>query len=203
MGQPRASHGPATVQSSRRGQKEIREREAALPLDSSSLEAAATATATAPTTTAAAGFEAFWLGYPNKANEAAARQAWREINPDEPVRVAIMNGLAVAKRSKQWVNDGGGYIPFPAKWLTERRWENRLEVPRINERSRNFNDSAAHLKAAAEKEKAWEDAGRPCATNGCGRGGVSHQYALCDECLRRKRIEDMRDGRPGNIFTKR
>jgi hypothetical protein len=50
-----------------------------------------------------------------------------------------MNGLDASKNSKQWVKDGGQFIPHPTTWLNNERWcdddtgNNNLtgEVPRM------------------------------------------------------------------------
>jgi hypothetical protein len=36
----------------------------------------------------------------------------------------VLVGLVRWKRSVDWAKDGGQYIPLPATWLTQRRWEN-------------------------------------------------------------------------------
>ena len=36
-----------------------------------------------------------------------------------------MDGLERAKRSDQWIKDGGRFIPHPASWLNAARWEDQ------------------------------------------------------------------------------
>jgi hypothetical protein len=69
------------------------------------------------------GFEAFWKLYPRKVGKGAAERAWAKIRPDEPLRAAIMAAIERAMRSQQWTKDGGQFIPHPATWLNEKRWE--------------------------------------------------------------------------------
>jgi hypothetical protein len=39
----------------------------------------------------------------------------------------IMSAPQKHKQSTDWQKDNGKYIPFPAKWLNERRWEDELQ----------------------------------------------------------------------------
>lgn len=72
-------------------------------------------------------FESFWSLYPRKANREAALKAWESISPDEALTQQILTAVKRQKQSDQWTDDGGKFIPYPAKWLTERRWEDEPE----------------------------------------------------------------------------
>ena len=67
-------------------------------------------------------FTLFWEDYPNKADRDDAREAWKSLNPDADTVRAIKAGLDSWKKSGQWLDDGGRFIPSAAKWLTKRRW---------------------------------------------------------------------------------
>ena len=68
-------------------------------------------------------FTAFWEDYPAKINREDAWETWKAINPDAQTVGRIKSGLEAWKRSPQWTEDGGRYIPSAAKWLKDRRWE--------------------------------------------------------------------------------
>ena len=68
-------------------------------------------------------FALFWADFPNKADRGDAWEAWRALNPDAQTVGQIKAGLDAWKKSGQWIDDGGRYIPSAAKWLTKRRWE--------------------------------------------------------------------------------
>lgn len=68
-------------------------------------------------------FTLFWEDYPNKADRDDAWEAWKALNPDDQTVGKIMAGLDAWKKSGQWIDDGGRYIPSAAKWLAKRRWE--------------------------------------------------------------------------------
>lgn len=68
-------------------------------------------------------FTGFWEDYPAKINREEAWEAWKAINPDAQTVGRIKAGLEAWKRSPQWTEDGGRYIPSASKWLKDRRWE--------------------------------------------------------------------------------
>ena len=37
-----------------------------------------------------------------------------------------MDAISAQKRSRQWTENNGQYIPNPATWLNQRRWEDEL-----------------------------------------------------------------------------
>lgn len=68
-------------------------------------------------------FSLFWEEYPNKTDRQEAWKVWQELCPDEPTVRAIREGLELWKRSGQWLDDNGRYVPTAAKWLRKGRWE--------------------------------------------------------------------------------
>lgn len=67
------------------------------------------------------GFEAFWSMYPNKVGKPKAHSAWRRLKLTE--QVAVIASLPSWKDCRQWVRDGGQFIPHPTTFLNQRRWE--------------------------------------------------------------------------------
>ena len=72
-------------------------------------------------------FESFWSMYPKKIAKANARKAWLKLKVDGPLYTEIMKGLALHKKSRDWIKDEGQFIPHPATWLNGRRWEDEVE----------------------------------------------------------------------------
>ena len=68
-------------------------------------------------------FAEFYASYPVKKAKQDAERAWLKISPSETLRTLIMAGLATAKSSQEWSDDGGKYIPHPATFLNHCRWE--------------------------------------------------------------------------------
>lgn len=81
------------------------------------------------TTLACARFAEFWKQYPNKKAKASAEKRWNKIKPDDQTFSLIMSGLSRHKSSRAWLKDNGEFIPHPATWLNERRWEDETESP--------------------------------------------------------------------------
>lgn len=77
-------------------------------------------------TRASEAFEKFWTVYPRHENKEAARKAFEEINPDETLLNTMIGTIRKQKDSPQWQEDGGRFIPYPANWLTGKRWEDEV-----------------------------------------------------------------------------
>jgi hypothetical protein len=67
--------------------------------------------------------------YPRKAAKAAARRAFDRINPDEALMEIMTTAIENWKKTEQWNDNDGRYIPHPATWLNQRRWEDELPIP--------------------------------------------------------------------------
>lgn len=72
-------------------------------------------------------FNSFWLCYPRKIGKKAAQRAWLKAT-DKPELVDIIQAIEKAKQSEQWRKDNGAYIPHPATWLNQGRWDDVFEV---------------------------------------------------------------------------
>ena len=70
-----------------------------------------------------ADFDLFWREYPKKVGKQDARAAFEKVTV--PVRV-LVNALRQHKQSGQWARENGRFIPNPATWLKQQRWEDEL-----------------------------------------------------------------------------
>lgn len=68
-------------------------------------------------------FDEFWKAYPRKSNKGGARKAWKKLSPDKELFAKIMAALEIAKKCEQWTKDRGQFIPYPATWLNQERWD--------------------------------------------------------------------------------
>ena len=66
------------------------------------------------------GFDEFWSAYPKKVGKGAAQAAWKKHKPDLATCIAA---ITTAKASRDWQKENGQYIPHPATWLNQMRWE--------------------------------------------------------------------------------
>jgi len=73
-------------------------------------------------------FTAFWQAYPRRVAKGAAQTAWKKMNCDKIPLQTFLDAIDRAKRSAQWKKDNGQFIPHPATWLNQRRWEDEPEA---------------------------------------------------------------------------
>ena len=73
-------------------------------------------------------FDIFWDFYPKKVGRIPASEKFAEV--EVPLQV-LLKAIKEQQQSLQWQRDGGAFIPNPATWLQERRWED--ELPRKEE----------------------------------------------------------------------
>ena len=74
-----------------------------------------------PLTPSPDGFGAFWSAYPRKAGKGDAEKAWKAT---KGVNLqTILQAIERARATEQWRKDGGQFIPHPATWLRQKRWE--------------------------------------------------------------------------------
>lgn len=93
------------------------------------------------------GFDVFWSAYPRREGKPKASQAWQKLRPDLD---AVLASLERQKASEQWTKDGGQFIPMPATYLNQRRWEDEPARPSES------NDPFAGITRAITPEEADE-----------------------------------------------
>lgn len=69
-------------------------------------------------------FDLFWIAYPKKVGKEAARKAWKKERPNLTI---VLQALDWQRESKQWTKDNGQYIPNPATYLNQGRWQDEPE----------------------------------------------------------------------------
>jgi hypothetical protein len=68
-------------------------------------------------------FDRFWAAYPRKVCKKAARKAFDKVETDIDT---LLYALEQHKKSDQWRKGNGQFIPHPATWLNNERWEDEL-----------------------------------------------------------------------------
>jgi hypothetical protein len=71
-------------------------------------------------------FDAFWRAYPKRKAKGDAERAWAKLRPDRELAERIVSAVKRATTCPDWVRDAGRYIPHPATWLNDKRWEDDL-----------------------------------------------------------------------------
>lgn len=79
------------------------------------------------------GFEEFWQLYPKKEAKQPALTSWNKINPDDELFAVIIEAVNNQRKTDKWQRENGKYIPMPATWLNQRRWEDQTTVVMINQ----------------------------------------------------------------------
>jgi hypothetical protein len=69
------------------------------------------------------GFDRFWAAYPRKVGKAAAERVFKRLRPDKDLLKTMLIALEQQKASRQWQKEDGQFIPHPATWLNQARWE--------------------------------------------------------------------------------
>jgi len=70
-------------------------------------------------------FERFWDLYPEKESKAGAFAAWKKLNPNQDLQDTILKDVALRiENDSRWLER---YVPFPARYLKERRWESPIK----------------------------------------------------------------------------
>lgn len=72
-------------------------------------------------------FDKFWSAYPKKVGKDAARKAFAKRKFGDGVLAVVLQAIAVQALSPRWTRDAGQYIPNPATWLNEGRWQDEAE----------------------------------------------------------------------------
>ena len=76
-----------------------------------------------PSSTYSDDFLEFWSAYPKKVGKGSAYKIFNKLKLTKKEKNAILTALIWQKKSEQWLKDNGQFIPHPATYLNQRRWE--------------------------------------------------------------------------------
>lgn len=74
----------------------------------------------------ASGFALFWSAYPKKVAKTAAVKAFDTARVNSEVLDIILKDIESRKGSDDWQKEKGKFIPYPARYLKEKRWEDEV-----------------------------------------------------------------------------
>ena len=114
-------------------------------------------------------FDRFWASYPKKVGKQAALKAFDRARKIAPVDT-MLAALARQRESDQWKRDNGRYIPNPATWLNQGRWDDELatqeqsgqEQQHLHPAQKEYPPTTGHMVPYKDyldymlKEKAYE-----------------------------------------------
>lgn len=105
-------------------------------------------------------FDRFWAVYPRKVAKPDARKKFDKLNPDDELLEVMIQAVERQKQSDQWTKDNGQYIPHPATWIHQRRWEDEAPKPNVkifpaqNFQQRDYSDVDRELMDNLAREMA-------------------------------------------------
>lgn len=84
-------------------------------------------------------FNRFWEVYPRKIGKQAARKAFDKV----PASVwdKLVPAVEAQKNGTQWRREGGRYIPNPATWLNQGRWDDEVQTAPVSREAQELADS--------------------------------------------------------------
>jgi hypothetical protein len=68
-------------------------------------------------------FLKFYSSYPRKIAKEEAWKAWKKANGNMPPIDDLLLKINEQKKMENWTKDDGKYIPHPATWINQKRWE--------------------------------------------------------------------------------
>jgi hypothetical protein len=76
-------------------------------------------------------FANFWSSYPRKEGKVTAKKSFTKCVKSQECLSAILSDVKSRLESKSWKTDPAGisYIPMPASYLNQRRWEDERSEP--------------------------------------------------------------------------
>lgn len=75
------------------------------------------------------GFERFWELYPSKRKKPVARIAWMNMRVHSEEQYALINtAVERYKKTNQWQEENGRYIPDPDTFLRDERWTDEIKL---------------------------------------------------------------------------
>ena len=99
-------------------------------------------------------FDAFWSAYPKKVGKGDARRAFGKV--PKSVWPKLVPAVEAQKNSRQWQEEGGRFIPNPATWLNQGRWDDEAAEDSIPTKPSQIYGSAG-MHHSPEKIKAFMD----------------------------------------------
>ena len=80
-----------------------------------------------PYSTIEEAFESFWNEYPNRKGKGKAREAFKKAIKKTGISTMV-EAVRKQRQGSQWKKDEGRYIPYPATWLNQERWEDEVDT---------------------------------------------------------------------------
>ena len=104
-------------------------------------------------------FDIFWKAYPVRKGKERARKAFEKVMEKKVPLDVILEKIEIQKRSRQWTEDNGRYIPHPATWLNGGMWEDEEDdyIPPIPDAAFGQQPKPAPKEVDIFHDPGWED----------------------------------------------
>jgi hypothetical protein len=112
------------------------------------------------------GFVQFWRAYPKRKAKEAARRAWHKLAPSADLLPVILVAIQRQKLSSDWQREDGRFIPHPASWLNQRRWEDEAGQPAAAPSPEAEESRLARVLEERRRVAELYGTGEPVASNG-------------------------------------
>lgn len=73
-------------------------------------------------------FDDFWKAYPKKIGKDAARRAFEKRKITADMMPSVLQSVRKQCQSDAWKKDDGQFIPHPATWLNQGRWQDEIDT---------------------------------------------------------------------------
>ncbi len=103
-----------------------------------------------------ASFEEFWTHWPKHVAKKAAEREWLRLKPSVTLFDIIVQAVEAQKLTRDWQKDDGHWIPHPATWLHNHRWDDEI-------------GTAAGVSPISEQSQRNVEAGRRVVARMAGR----------------------------------
>ena len=91
-------------------------------------------------------FALFWEEYPKKKGRGAAEKAFEKALKKTDINT-LLDAVKIQRNSDQWTRDNGQWIPYPATWLNQERWNDEPDPTplenNITKSKHSWNDAQA------------------------------------------------------------
>lgn len=120
-------------------------------------------------------FEIFWKKYPRKQSKVLAQKSWMKLCPEAELLGKIYLAVEEQKEGEQWRDPK--FIPLPATWLNQERWNDEL---------------IKSVVQSTTKTKLFPIGGKICSRPDCGLPAVykdssgSYDNFYCVKCMPEK-----------------
>ncbi len=84
-------------------------------------------------------FNNFWLIYPRKQQKQTALASWKTHVPDAELADKIIAHVSDRSvKDHDWIKEDGKFVPFPATFLNQHRWEDQYSTAKPQNHAKSF-----------------------------------------------------------------